>query len=135
MISYDSNVLIYFLESHPQFGGVARDIIMSSTSKPVILSVLAYQEVLTGFALRDRNSLVVAREAIDSMYNVKFVSVSQRIATIAVELSAEYGKKLLGYDAIHIATAIDSGVDKFYTNDAQVASIGNIERLQIFPLI
>ena len=128
-------MLIYFLESHPQFGVVARDIIMSSTSKPVILSVLAYQEVLTSFALRDRDSLAVARGAIDSMYNVKFVSVSQRIATIAVELSAEYGKKLLGYDAIHIATAIDSGVDKFSTNEALVASIGNIERLQIFPLI
>lgn len=130
MISYDSNLLIYFLESHPEFGQTAREILLSHSNSGVVLSTLVIQEVLTGFALRGDNSEATARRMLDTLEYTEFVPVSKQITEEAVRLTVKYGRKILGYDSIHLATSIVSGGNVFYTNDKQLLSAG-VEEVNI----
>lgn len=123
MISYDSNLLIYFLESHPEFGPASRRVILDSSRDGVVLSTLVIQEVLTGFVLRDQENETVVRQLFDSLENTEFIDVNKEVADKAVCLTARYGRKILGYDAIHIASAIVAGAYVFYTNDERLASV------------
>lgn len=120
MISYDSNVLIYFLESHPEFGAAAKDVIIQNSKDGVVLSMLVKQEVLTGFALRNTAYVEVVGRLFDSLENTRFMAVTDDIIREAVRLTSKYGRKVIGYDAIHIATAILGGSAVFYTNDQQL---------------
>lgn len=53
----------------------------------------------------------------------KFMPVSQAICERAVALTKHYGKRLYGYDAIHLATALEYKVKAFVTNDKTLLNL------------
>jgi predicted nucleic acid-binding protein len=134
MIAYDSNVLIYYLESHAEFGKASKHIITEHAKQGVALSALVQQEVLTGFALRSQSAYTTAQKALAALEHTTFIPVTEVIAQQAAELTSQYGRRLLGYDALHIATALAAEVTEFYTNDLELLSIGTVRRLIIKPL-
>ncbi len=124
MISYDTNILIYALEGNPTFGKAAQNIIERGEREGAVLSILAYQELITGLVLRGIDPTPL-RSILGELKNTKFVDVSKTIVDKACELTAQYNKKAFGYDAIHLATAITAGSPVFYTSDEQLLSLRN----------
>jgi len=130
MISYDSNIFIYYLEGHSQFGPAAKKLIEASGI--VQLSVVLKQEVLTGYSVRgDSAGFENALQALHSLQTTIFCEVTDRIIEKASWLTLEYGRKLRGYDAIHLATALENGMDVFYTNDRELLAVGKVGRLEL----
>ncbi len=135
MIAFDSNVLIYYLEAHSEFGPAARSVLGKASRKGAVVSALLVQEVLSGFALSGPKNLQLAQQAIAAMDNVKFIPATSEICSKAAELTGRYGKNIYGYDAIHLATAINSAAKEFYTNDHTLIKIGKVGKLKILSLV
>lgn len=127
MIAYDTNVLIYALEGSSQWAKAARDIVEQGEQESAVLSVLAYQELMTGAVLRGHDLDVKLRNILADLSATKFVPVTQAIVERAAALTKKYGKKVYGYDAVHLATAIHHKVSVFVTNDHQLLQLNASE--------
>jgi predicted nucleic acid-binding protein len=134
MIAYDSNILVYYLEDHPEFGDAAARIVEASNRDGAVLSVLVWQEVLSGFALRSPGDAKVALAAIEALQQTTFADITKQVVKRATALTERFGRKVVGYDAIHLATALEHEATHFYTNDLELVKIGRIEGLKITGL-
>jgi predicted nucleic acid-binding protein len=96
-----------------------------------VLSVLAWQELLTGAVLKE---VAVADRLTMSLCDftaTRFMPVTQEICGRAVALTAQHGKQVYGYDAIHLATALTHGASTFVTNDKALLSVSSVAGLEI----
>ncbi len=130
MIAYDTNVLIYALEGTSEWTRAAQVVVQEGERDGAVLSVLAWQELLTGATLKGNvlDTNVVA--ALKALGATRFIPVSMAICERAVELTKCYGKQVYGYDAIHLATALESKATVFVTNDKALLGL-HIDRLEI----
>lgn len=117
MIAYDTNILIYALEGTSPWAAAAQAIVQKGEQDGAALSVLAWQEIMTGVALRGEGMEGRVMAALTDLGATRFIPVTPKICERAVGLTKIYGKRLYGYDAIHIATAIDNKAELFITND------------------
>lgn len=132
MISYDTNILIYALEGVGEWSKAAQAIVEIGERDGAVLSVLAWQELLTAAVLTSGADAMLTA-VLDDMSATKFVPVTQRICIKAVELTKKFGKRVYGYDAIHLATALEHGAETFITNDKALLGI-QIDGLNIHSL-
>lgn len=130
MIAYDTNILIYALEGTSQFAKAAQTVIQQGEQDGAILSVLAWQELMTGVVLQGKSLDSNVASALSALSTTRFVPVSKAICERGVALTKRYGKKVYGYDAIHLATALEYKADVFITNDRLLSSL-QIEGLSI----
>jgi predicted nucleic acid-binding protein len=133
MIAYDSNVLIYAVENVEAFANKAQEVVMLGESEGVAFSILAWQELMTGAVLQGGKAEEITKDVLSDLGLTDFLPVTQEIAELAVSLTKKYGRKLFGYDAIHIATAIEHKADYFVTNDLELVKL-NISEIEIRPL-
>lgn len=126
MISYDTNVLIYALETSDDIGLQAQSIVSRGESEGATLSIIVKQELLTGALLRgvDTGNIDLA---LASLGATTFRDVDESVVDKALELTKKYGRKCMQNDAIIIATAILAGARVFYTNDDQLLRAGITE--------
>lgn len=117
MIAYDTNVLIYALEGTSSWAAAAQAVVQQGEQDGAVLSVLVWQELMTGAVLQgeglDNKVAMVLRD----LGATRFMPVSQAICERAVALTKHYGKQVYGYDAIHLATALEHKANIFVTND------------------
>lgn len=123
MIAYDTNILIYALEGSSSFAKAAQAIVQQGEHDGAVLSVLAWQELMTGAVLKGKGLDRDVASTLSDLHNTRFVPVSKAICERAVALTKKYGKKVYGYDAIHLATAIEHKADIFITNDKMLLSL------------
>ncbi len=117
MIAYDTNILIYALEGVEPWAKAAQTLVRLGEHEGAVLSVLAWQELVTGAVLGSGKSEQKITSVLNDLSATKFVPVTLAISRCAVGLTNRYGKRLYGYDAIHLATAIEHGAQTFVTND------------------
>ena len=133
MIAYDTNVLIYALEGVSSWSKSAQAIVQQGEHEGAMLSVLVWQELMTGAVMRggglDKKLAII----LNDLGATKFVPVSLSICERATYLTKRYGKQFYGYDAIHIATAIEHKVEFFITNDRELLSL-KLDELKILSL-
>jgi predicted nucleic acid-binding protein len=134
MISYDTNILIYAIEGHPQFGAAARAIVQQGETDGATVSVLLQHEFLSGVALHNPRDMNTAAALFETFVSTVFEPVSAQICQRAAAMTARYGRKLSGYDALHLATAVLAGSQVFYTNDKLLLELGCSE-IAITPLV
>jgi predicted nucleic acid-binding protein len=130
MISYDTNILIYALEGTSPFATAAKTVIQQGEQDGAVLSVLVWQELMTGAVMQGKGIDAKVALALSELNITRFVPVSKDICKQSVALTRQYGKKIYGYDAIHLATAIEQKADVFITNDKMLLSL-NIDELPI----
>jgi predicted nucleic acid-binding protein len=133
MIAYDTNVLIYALEGHSEFGDAAKRILHLGETEGAALSILASQELFTGMVLASKDKVDTVF-ALGLLKSTKFYVADERVVGLAVELSAKYGRKCVNYDAVLLATAIVHGAKVFYTNDYILLNTG-ITEIKVLGLV
>ncbi len=112
MIAIDSNILIYYLEKHPEFFDKSYKLIRSfgPGSNAGVCSELVIAEIFS------------TQGVVSGLYNASFlhfVPVSREILEEAGKLRLTHNLKVI--DSIHIASAIKSKATIFVTNDFKLA--------------
>lgn len=130
MIAYDTNILIYALESSSEWANAAQEVVRQGEQDGAVLSVLVWHELMTGAILKGGSVDHVITEALRHLGATEFIPVSQSICQRAVALTKKFGKQVYGYDAIHLATALEHRATEFVTNDKALLSL-HIDGLNI----
>ncbi|MDR3642766.1 MAG: PIN domain-containing protein [Candidatus Doudnabacteria bacterium] len=128
IIGLDTSIFIYAFEDLGAVADASVSILKEiETGRSVgVFSLIGMIELFTGPKIDGNYGL--AAEYKNRLYNypnLLIINLSDDIADIASSLRAEYG--LLTPDAIHIATAIDSGADRFITNDKSLKKVKEIK--------
>lgn len=108
--AFDADVLIYASLGDPR---AARALRALTSSEPAIGSILLMPETLTKPTRRGDQADILA--VADLLIRIELKPVDEEIASAAVTLGAKYGLRTA--DAVHLATAVIWGADRFHTNN------------------
>jgi predicted nucleic acid-binding protein len=136
LIALDTAPLIYFIEEHPTYLPIIDSFFekLDKGSIRVVTSVITLSEVLVK-PLRDGDTQL-AQQYRDILLNVEgltLVEVSVAIAEKVAQLRSQYS--LRTPDAVHIATALQSGATALLTNDIRLPVLPNLQMLVLDKLI
>jgi len=130
-IFIDTAPVIYFIEAHPQFGPLAKEVVMAfqSGSLNAYSSVITLTEVLPK-PIEEGNERLAKKFAdfLKHGKNLTMIEISERIAEAAGRLRGRY-PFLRALDAIKISGCIDVGADVFLTNDDKLKQVKEIKVL------
>ncbi|MGA1841860.1 MAG: type II toxin-antitoxin system VapC family toxin [bacterium] len=130
-IFIDTAPIIYYIEAHPQFGPLTKEIVdaFQSGALNAFTSVITLVEVLPK-PIEAGKELLSKRFTDFLRYgkNLTLVEISADIAEKAGKLRGNY-PFLKTMDAIQISVAIEIGADTFLTNDAKLEKIKEIRTL------
>ena len=122
-IYWDTNMFIYLHEDHPEFGPLVRQAyeFLVARNDTLCTSVFTVGEVLT-LPLRKQDL-----QATDTIRN-SMLSGEVELIPFTISMAERYaqirGATLLkAPDALHLATAIETKVDLFVTNDHQLQKL------------
>jgi len=128
VIALDTNIIIYWLEDNTEYTALVKKLVMPVLAQEeyAVVSVALCTEFVAGSgSSKLLNPLLL-------LPNISVKDVSYSIAMLAGELCKSH--KLKHLDAIHLATAIESGASKFITNDQQLLKLREINKLKIVGL-
>lgn len=129
----DTAPIIYYIEAHPQYGPIVKDVVHSfqTGSIAAFSSVIALTEVLPK-PVEAGDEKLAGRflEFLKFGKNISLVEISEGIAERAGRLRGKY-PHLKTIDAVQIAAAIDVEADTFLTNDK---SLRRIEEAKVVVL-
>lgn len=130
-IFIDTSPIIYYIEAHPEFGVLAKEVVTAFQSGHLIAhsSVMTLAEVLPKPIESGDEKL--ARKFADFLKHGKrltLVEISEGIAESAGRLRGRY-PVLKTVDAVQIAAALEVGSDAFLTNDMKLKQIADIKVL------
>jgi len=121
----DTAPIIYYIEAHPQFGPLAKEIVSSFQSGKLIAfsSVITLVEVLPKPVETGNEQLVKKfSDFLKAGRNISLLDISSDIAELAGKLRGRY-TSLKALDAIQIAVSINVKADAFITNDVKLKQI------------
>jgi predicted nucleic acid-binding protein len=130
-IFLDTAPIIYYIEAHPQFGPLAKEIVNSfqSGSLTAFSSVITLVEVLPKPVQTGNDKLVKKfSEFLRAGKNISLLDISTDIAESAGRLRGRY-TSLKAMDAIQIAVSISVGADAFITNDVRLKQITELKTI------
>lgn len=127
----DTAPIIYYIEAHPQFGPLVKEIVTVLNTGSVVAysSVITLTEVLPK-PIQAGNEKLARRFAgfLRSGKNVTLLQISENMAERAGRLRGRYpGLKTM--DAIQISAALEVDADVFVTNDIGLKNIKEIRPL------
>jgi predicted nucleic acid-binding protein len=121
----DTAPIIYYLQGHPEFGPLAREVVIAIESG----SLAAYSSVLTLTEVLIKpvaiNDVALAQKFVQFIKYAKhltLIEISEGIAETAGNLRGRYSF-LKTVDALQVAAALDVEADAFLTNDAKLKQI------------
>jgi predicted nucleic acid-binding protein len=130
-IFLDTAPIIYYIEAHPQFGPLAKEIVNSFQvgNLTAFSSVISLVEVLPKPVQTGNEKLVKKfSEFLRTGKNISLLDISSDIAESAGRLRGRY-TSLRAMDAIQIAVAINVGADAFITNDVRLKQITELKTI------
>ena len=116
-------IFIYLLEGHPDLGPLVKSLhaAMQNRKSRLFTSAFTVGEILAGLEkLRATDLLTVAQDFFSSS-QVEVLSFD--LATAGIYGSVRAQTAISAQDAIHIATAAQTGVDLFITNDKKLQKL------------
>ena len=128
MVGIDTLVFIYHFEGNPRYVPLTTSLFrrIETGGMNAITSVLTLVELLTGPKKLGQDQLAATYERLLSVFpNLSLLPVDHTIARLAADLRTEYG--LRTPDALHIATAMQSGAQAFITNDRSMRKVSHLE--------
>lgn len=130
----DSCIVIYLIQAPPEIRDAVRGELRPSEGQPP----LAYVSALTRLECRVRPlrenapELLTAYDRFFGSRDLRRCRLTGAVYDRATELRAEHGVKTP--DALHLAAALDSGCDEFWTNDRRLpAPLDQRIRIRVLP--
>ena len=116
-IYWDSMLFVYWIEDHPEYAGRVQQIYetMQERGDTLSTSVFTLGEVLVGPYQRKAHDLVRSITEYFTGPDVDLLPMSKEAAVEFARIRST--QRVSPADAIHLATAANSGVDLFLTND------------------
>ncbi|MCX6640604.1 MAG: PIN domain-containing protein [bacterium] len=124
----DTAPIIYFIESHPQYGPIVDEVMQSMQRGNLfgLSSVITLTEVLPKPTELKKEDLVKKFITfLKNGQNFELLDVNLNIAELAGRMRGMY-PSLKTIDAIQLATAIEVKADAFLTNDLRLKQIREI---------
>ena len=114
---FDTSIFIYALESG---SAIARNLFEQSITEGIVgTSTITLMEYATGCFKHDRLDILDNFQRFLRVIKCEVVPINEVIAFKAAEIRSQY-EAFKQMDALHIATAVVSGANVFYTNDKQL---------------
>lgn len=131
----DTAPLIYSVEKHSDYWPLLKGLWSAVQSNNIIIatSELTLLETLVLPIRQNNQSLISAYEGILTRTEVVLAPVTANILRASAELRAIHNFKTP--DAIHAATAVDSGCGFFVTNDIEFRRLANINVVLLSELL
>ena len=133
MDAFDTDVLIYATSADNPLGRTVADLIQASAASGGgiggVGSLLLVPELLNKPLRRDAEDEVTAIRRI--LERLELLPVTEDIAGDAATLAARY--RLRTVDAVHLATAVAAGADRFITNNRRDFSKDIAEVAVVYP--
>jgi predicted nucleic acid-binding protein len=129
-IGLDSNILIYFIEAHPNYLDLVKIIFNSIDSgrKKGVCSTLSLMEILVEPYRQKNETLVNEFYGLLTTYpHLTWIDLTTEIADLGANLRAKY--KIKTPDAILLASAIYSDATGFICNDKGLRKVEEIDVL------
>ena len=128
-IFIDTAPIIYYIEAHPQFGPLAKEVVSAFQSGDLnaYSSVITLAEVLPKPVERGDEKL--ARQFVEFLKhgrNLTLIEISEGTAEAAGQLRGRYSF-LKTVDAIQLAAAIEVGTEVFLTNDVKLKQFNELK--------
>ncbi|MBI5197599.1 MAG: PIN domain-containing protein [Nitrospirae bacterium] len=125
----DTAPIIYFIEAHPQFGPLVREVVSAFRTGRLTAysSVITLTEVYPKPIQADDEAL--ARKFVEFLKygrNLSLIEISAGMAERAGRLRGRY-PHLKTVDALQIASAIEIRADAFLTNDKKLRQVKEIK--------
>lgn len=126
-IAVDSNVLIYLLDDHPQWGEPAAGVVDAVATGVVegVIASLGLAETLVGAARADDGARFELAAATIRDLGFMIAGLDADAAEEAAWIRGRTGVSLP--DAVHLACALASGATAFITNDHRIRSRPTLE--------
>lgn len=135
-VALDTNIFIYELEENPRYLALTRRIFrwLEESHHAAVTSTLTMTEVLTGFYLRKEPQRGHQNYALLSIYpRLEWVAPDLKIADLAAKFRAQH--RMRTPDAIQAATAVQSAVTGFVSNDRVFERVEAFETLVLDDLL
>lgn len=128
--AFDADVLIYSATPYHPLRLAIQQLLSSLRREEALGSVILIPELLTKpTRLRVEGEVNNLRYA---LAQIRLIELSREIASDAVQIGGDYRLKLA--DAVHLATAIHAGADRFLTNNSRDFNPATIREIEIvFP--
>ena len=130
-IFIDTAPIIYYIEAHPQFGPLAKEVVDALQPGTLIAfsSVITLAEVLPKPIQKGKEELATKfTDFLRKGRNINLIEISTDIAEKAGRSRGKY-PMLRALDAIQLSTAIEEEVDAFLTNDKKLKRIREVKVL------
>lgn len=135
LLGVETAPFIYYTESRPIYLDKMRAIFqqMNQGQFEILCSVITLSETLNKPIKANDQILVDAYNSLfEDTYGLTLLPVNKIIARRAAELRAQYGLKTP--DAIHVASALETGCQAFLTNDMGLKRVDEIQILVLDEL-
>jgi predicted nucleic acid-binding protein len=130
-IFIDTAPIIYYIEAHPQFGPLAKEVVSAFQSENLTAysSVITLAEVLPKpIESGDEKLAGKFAEFLKHGRNLTMIEISEGMAEAAGKLRGRY-PFLKTVDAIQLAAALDVGAGAFLTNDVKLKQFKELKVL------
>ncbi len=130
--SFDTMVLIYFIEQNQQYAPIVRAIFSKAAEGDIQyhISVVSFMEVMTGFyKMQDALEIEKAQFFFKNYPGIHYETITENIADKGALLRAKYGFKTP--DALILATAMAHNAEIFITNDASLKTFTQLPVLYL----
>jgi predicted nucleic acid-binding protein len=127
----DTAPIIYYIEAHPQFGPLVKEIVncFQSGKLTAYSSVVTIVEVLPKPVETGNEKLAEQfSEFLRSGKNISLMDISADIAELAGKLRGQY-PTVRSLDAIQIAASIKVRADAFITNDVKLKQVKEVQSI------
>ncbi len=127
-VGIDTSLFIYLFEENPEYLAQSSKVFRAIQKGKYkgVFSVIGMIEILTGPKKKGQTGIAAEYEyRLRNFPNLSIIGINERIVWLSSDLRAKYD--ITTPDAIHIATAIDSGAEKFITNDKALKKIKEIK--------
>jgi predicted nucleic acid-binding protein len=129
-IYLDACIVIYHIQRHPEYApGIRR--LLGAEDQQLVCSDLIRLECRV-MPVRNRDTALL--EAFDGFFSIQeliWAALDTQVFDRATELRADHGLKTP--DAIHLAAAIESGCEEFWTNDHRIEKAAG-ERIRVLSI-
>ena len=125
-VALDTVIIIYFLEKHPQFYQLVKDLFYRIELGDIRagMSSLVFAELLVpAFRLNNKSQADNIIQLLNVFPNLLISPVTTKISIESAKLRADYN--LRTPDAIHAATALHNKSDFLITNDKSLQKISH----------